>query len=36
MDIFQRGDLQLPGALKEWVNSWSGKRERPAPRRLAK
>ena len=36
MGSLDRGESIPHEQVKAWVNSWSGKRERPAPRRLAK
>jgi len=36
MGSLDRGESIPHEQIKAWVNSWSGKRERPAPRRLVK
>ena len=36
MGSLDRGESIPHEQVEAWVNSWSGKRERPAPRRLAK
>ena len=36
MGSLDRGESIPHEQVKAWVNSWSGKRERPAPRRLVK